>query len=166
MCACVPTPWFLIQLVCLHVQAYTADKTTSAILALYSSSLICYRCFAFRTKRTFCDKYVDLSTTAAVTHSSETANQSSQLWMFSHRLRMTASNVAKVSEKKTTPGKKPATRMLSPVFPGNTATKHGKQMEAVACAESSKKTCFLVGEVGTVVLNQKLLWLVQMPSLK
>lgn len=111
----------------------------------------------------FYDKYVALSTAAAATLSLKTANQSSELWMVSRRLRLTASNVAKVPKKETTAGKKAATRMLCPVFSGNAATKHGKQMEAVARAQFSKKTGFLVREVGTSV-HQNHPWLSASPD--
>ncbi|KAH7945383.1 hypothetical protein HPB49_010296 [Dermacentor silvarum] len=117
----------------------------------------CALCSAF-----YC-KYVALSTGAAAALSAETANQSSQLWLFARRVRLSASNVAKVPKKETTSGERAATRMLSPVFFGNAATKHGKRMEAVARVQFSKKTGLSVTKVGSVV-SEEMPWLSASPD--
>lgn len=112
---------------------------------------------------TFYNQYVALSDAAAAALSIETADQSSKLWLFSRKVRLTASNVAKVPKKQTTSGEKAATKMLCPVFSGNAATKHGKQMEPVARAQFSKQTGFSVRQVGTVV-SKEFPWLSASPD--
>ncbi|XP_037505136.1 uncharacterized protein LOC119381318 [Rhipicephalus sanguineus] len=99
----------------------------------------------------FYSKYVALSAAAAASLSSQTSDQCSQLWLFARRVRLSASNVAKVPKRESTAGEKAATRMLNPVFSGNAATKHGKRMEAVARVQFSKKTGFSVAKVGSFV---------------
>lgn len=71
--------------------------------------------------------------------------------------------MAKVLKRETIVGKRAAAGMQSSVFSGNAATKHGKQMEAVACVQFSKKTAFSVTEVGSVV-SEEMPWLSASPD--
>lgn len=111
----------------------------------------------------FYDSYVVLSSEGATALRHETSSQSTPLWFFSRRLRLTASNVSKVPKKEGTACDKAAERMISPIFSGNASTRHGKQMEPVARAQFIAKTGLVVSETGSVV-HPEMPWLSATPD--
>ncbi|XP_070390815.1 uncharacterized protein [Dermacentor albipictus] len=101
--------------------------------------------------RVFYQKFVMLSNEGRASLEFATREQGCPLWRMARRLRITASNVKRVSKRESTDPSKAVSALSNSGFTGNAATKHGLKYEAIARVAFTRKTGLAVAQSGMVV---------------